>query len=277
MILKKGSKGKEVGNWQKFLNSVFGRTYPALKIDEDFGDRTRNATRRYQYLSDLEDDGVVGKNTILKAIKDGYKPMEEESKLLNAVIDISHYQYISNWEKIEQAGIKAVIHKATQGTSYVDNTFIKRKNEHGDLLFGAYHFGTGGSVKNQVENFLSVVDINDLMVLDYEPNPTGSEMNLTQAKEFIKRIYDLTGKYVTLYSGSSIKADLGNGEDDYLKNCPLWISHYTTEDRLKYPANWDKWTLWQYTDKGKIDGIVGNVDRNYFNGTEEELKEYWSK
>jgi lysozyme len=31
------------------------------------------------------------------------------------------------------------------------------------------------------------------------------------------------------------------------------------------------WNFWQYTDAGQVDGIVGDVDCNIFNGTLEEL------
>jgi len=37
------------------------------------------------------------------------------------------------------------------------------------------------------------------------------------------------------------------------------------------PKGWFKWTLWQYTDKGVVNGINAAVDMNLFNGTLEEL------
>ena len=37
------------------------------------------------------------------------------------------------------------------------------------------------------------------------------------------------------------------------------------------PRGWFKWTFWQYSEKGRINGINANVDLNAFNGTLEEL------
>ena len=44
-------------------------------------------------------------------------------------------------------GIVGVIHKATQGTTYVDETYASRRVEAlaCGLLWGAYHFGVGGA------------------------------------------------------------------------------------------------------------------------------------
>ncbi len=38
------------------------------------------------------------------------------------------------------------------------------------------------------------------------------------------------------------------------------------------PPDWDRVTLWQYTDKLRVPGINGPVDGDLFNGTLEELR-----
>lgn len=62
--LQKGSKGDEVTEWQKFLQS---QGYYNGGIDGDFGDVTDAATRAYQKAVGLGADGIVGKNTWGKA------------------------------------------------------------------------------------------------------------------------------------------------------------------------------------------------------------------
>lgn len=63
-----------------------------------------------------------------------------------------------------------------------------------------------------------------------------------------------------------------------LTECPLWLAKWGIKPTL--PIGWRKWTLWQYTDgkNGKkpysVEG-VGPCDRNKFNGTLEELKDFW--
>jgi hypothetical protein len=65
--LQKGSKGNEVSEWQKFLNS---QGYN-LTVDGDFGDNTHKATLEWQTKNGLGADGIVGENTWGKA---GYTP-----------------------------------------------------------------------------------------------------------------------------------------------------------------------------------------------------------
>jgi peptidoglycan hydrolase-like protein with peptidoglycan-binding domain len=65
--LQKGSKGNEVSEWQKFLNS---QGYD-LSVDGDFGDNTPAATTEWQRKNGLDADGIVGENTWGKA---GYAP-----------------------------------------------------------------------------------------------------------------------------------------------------------------------------------------------------------
>jgi LysM repeat protein len=40
------------------------------------------------------------------------------------------------------------------------------------------------------------------------------------------------------------------------------------------PRGWFNYTIWQYSDKGRINGINASVDMNFFNGTLEELYKF---
>src|SRR6185503_8531559 len=79
-------------------------------------------------------------------------------------------------------GIIGVIHKATQGTSGLDPMYVtnRGKAQAAGLLWGAYHFATGGDGVEQAQHFLDTVGTfqNTLLVLDLEQNPSGSSMTL---------------------------------------------------------------------------------------------------
>lgn len=70
--LRKGAKGDEVKEWQKFLNS---QGY-SLGVDGDFGDKTYAATTDWQSKNGLGADGIVGEKTWGKA---GYTPYSTAS------------------------------------------------------------------------------------------------------------------------------------------------------------------------------------------------------
>src|SRR5258705_5934076 len=148
------------------------------------------------------------------------------------------------------------------------------------MLWGAYHFATGSDGIKQAEHFLDVVGSfeNTLLVLDFEPNPTGPSMSLEEARAFATHVKEQTGRFPGLYSGHFIKQLLGSNTDAVIGQCWLWLAQYGPTPVV--PANWPTWTIWQYTDGAvgsephKVAGI-GRCDRERFNGTEAELRTLW--
>jgi lysozyme len=202
---------------------------------------------------------------------------------INVVVDISHHNGNVDLGRAQAAGIVGVIHKATQGTSMFDNMYQqnRQKAQAAGLLWGAYHFATAGDGAAQADFFLSkaAADEQTLIVLDYEPNQN-STMTLDQAKAFVTRVHEVTGRFPGFYSGSLIKEKLGGKPPDpVLSQCFLWLAQYGPAPK-NIPATWPDWTMWQYTDGNigppphSVDGI-GNCDRDQFNGTIEALRELW--
>jgi len=157
----------------------------------------------------------------------------------------------------------------------------RQKAEAAGLLWGAYHFGTKADGAAQADFFLSKANAGDqtLLVMDYEPNGN-STMTLDQARDFVLRIKDVTGRFPGFYSGSLIKQELGGQPaDPVLSQCFLWLAQYGPAP-THIPATWPTWTIWQYTDGNvgpqphTVDGI-GNCDRDQFNGTIEQLQQLW--
>ena len=62
--LKKGSKGQQVKNLQKYLN-WFGAY--GLEVDGDFGTKTQKAVKDFQKRTGLAVDGIFGKNSLAMA------------------------------------------------------------------------------------------------------------------------------------------------------------------------------------------------------------------
>lgn len=201
---------------------------------------------------------------------------------LNAIVDISHHNGNINLQTAKDDGIIGVIHKATQGTTVIDPMYQTNRTQaaNAGLLWGAYHFGTGGDGTAQAQYFLRVVGNTDntLLVLDFEPNPGGASMALADARAFVTEVQQATGRFPGFYSGSYIKQLLGNGRDPVLAQCWLWLPEYGPTPIV--PANWTTWTMWQYTDGNfgpqphSVNGI-GNCDRDQFNGTEDQLRALW--
>jgi len=200
------------------------------------------------------------------------------------VIDISHHNSPVDFGQVQAAGIFGIIHKASEGTSFVDDQYLSRAREalNCGLLWGAYHFANSNSVQAQVDNFLKVVGVDDetLYALDWEDNGN-STMRLDQAREFVELLERKIGEGRTvLYSGNTAKEALGSKQDPFWGARRLWLCQYGSTPVCQ--ASWDTYWLWQYSDGEKgpgphgCPGVSGDCDTNSWPGTVDELRSQWA-
>lgn len=180
------------------------------------------------------------------------------------VIDISHHQTIpKDFTKAKEAGIVAVIHKLSEGSSYVDPKASARLYlaQEAGLKFGWYHFLRPGNMQQQAEFFVQkAMDLgldNDMvLVADHEDAGVPGQ----SLKQWLDIVENMTNRSPVVYSGHVLKDQLkGTG---YRPTRRLWLCHYSSTPTL--PEGVDKYWLWQFTDKGKGSdyGIDGYVDLN---------------
>ncbi|MFZ0219939.1 MAG: glycoside hydrolase family 25 protein [Candidatus Aquirickettsiella sp.] len=223
---------------------------------------------------------------------------------VDAVIDVSEFNSSVDFSVIKNAGIVGVFHRATIGSPELveghTQTYQTEDREYRGrelqakkqgLLWGAYHYGLGGCGAEQARYFLQVLRAIDqktdiLMALDFEePKGRGEPMELEDAKSFILEVYRQTGHYPLLYGGrvlrEKIQAAVSSGtkaDKDalaVLRYCKIWIPRYGEESTIILPPGWSAWTFWQYTDKGKFEGLKGFYDRNRFKGSRVALEKFW--
>ncbi len=185
-----------------------------------------------------------------------------------------------NWPK--GPGSLGIIHKATQGLVFADPLYAinRAKAQAAGLLWGAYHFGTGGDGVPQAEHFLETGQggAQDLLVLGFEHNLQGPSMALEEARAFVIHVQQVTGRWPGLYAGHYLKELLGVHPDPVLGRCWFWLAQYGPTAVV--PPAWPTWTLWQYTDGAlgpephQVEGI-GRCDRNQFNGSVTGLTKFW--
>jgi lysozyme len=189
-------------------------------------------------------------------------------------IDISHWQEGVDLLEFAAAGGKAVILKATEGTTYVDATYEGRREEaeEAGLAVSTYHFLRPGNMEAQARHYLEVVDPDEgeRMIADHED----PKVSLGDLVDFLKEI-KLANPTVelTVYSGHLLKEQLGDRRDAWLaENTSLWVAQYTTAAAPSWPSGtYPTWSLWQYTDKGTVIGFDGPVDCNRFNGSDDQM------
>jgi lysozyme len=202
----------------------------------------------------------------------------------NGVIDISHYQGVPARQAMVDAGIAAVIHKATEGGDTQDRTYFakkdKLKTQYG-LKWGSFHYSSGTDPIEQVENYLKFAkpERDELIALDFEPSSSGTNMTYLQLVEFVNLIFQEQQRYPVIYGGRLLRQTLAGIADATLSKCPLLYSRYN-DTPTGIPSIWTTWTLWQYTDGNDgplphdIEGF-GSCDRDTYQGTRDDLLKKW--
>lgn len=186
------------------------------------------------------------------------------------IIDISKYQNKINWTKVKVDGVYI---KATEGVGYTDpmfNSHVLGANSV-KIPIGFYHFATLNSIDiikdsaSEAKAFYEAtkgIKIGLPYVLDIEKN----DLKLTPAdvlkwiQNFVLTLHVYGINDIVLYSYTPfLNANLPPIHQLGL-TLPLWLASYT--DKPTLPKGWDKYWLWQYSSKGVVEGIEGNVDLN---------------
>lgn len=202
-------------------------------------------------------------------------------------IDISKWQSNINLEAVKDQ-VNFIICKATEGNGYTDKTcdgFYQKAKSLGKKL-GVYHFARpdlGNSGTAEADWFLHETKgywKESLLILDWEPQ--GSSIgNVAWAKEWLDRVYEVTGVKPLIYMSASVMCSYdwsSVANADY----GLWVANYYTNDGQQhaecfsnYPVkHWKFYALWQYSSKGRLNGYNGDLDVNIFTGDQNAWDKY---
>lgn len=190
-------------------------------------------------------------------------------------IDISHHQGHCDMNEVAASGVRGIIHKATEGTSFVDSKRAENcvNAKKVGLGISTYHWLSPGSDSTaQMEFYLATIDParGERVVIDYEQDGC----TLAMLHDAVAALLDYGGDLrITVYSGHLLKEQLNGDCDDFLReHTDLWLAQYTTGQPSWPDGTFDAWTLWQYSENGTIPGIDdAYVDLNNFNGSEEQF------
>lgn len=191
-------------------------------------------------------------------------------------IDVSYFQEQIDWHTVADTSTRFAIIRVAYGAGFKDPRFEENwaGAKEAGLIRGLYQYYRPSH--DPLEQAQLVIDSiahdplrsNDLpVVLDFE---TTEERSTEAIREdlhiWLQAVEDATGKRPLIYAAAFMQDVLGDEFSDY----PLWVANYTTQCP-KVPKGWDSWRMWQYTDQGQVDGIVGDVDRNLFDGSLDDL------
>lgn len=189
-------------------------------------------------------------------------------------IDISYYNKDVDFEALKADGIDFVIIRAGSIYQNPDNMFEShyKKAKAAGLDVGAYFYTYADSVndiKNEVEILLDILDGKQFeypIYFDMEEEfhkdlPVSLKMDM--CRTFCELLIE-NGYFPGIYSGLNFLKD-NYFEEETLTYYDIWVARYPyvdyNYDYTVYDYS-DTYGMWQYTDRGSIDGIKGNVDLN---------------
>lgn len=215
--------------------------------------------------------------------------------------DISHHQgdLSTYWQMFKDKGCQAVIIKATEG--YANWDIFKehaQQAKKAGFLVGSYHYFRQQIINinkewvncdpaRQAKNYFDWVqkcgvemDLPPALDVENGNNPYLSVSTITKC---LQKIEEYFGRKPMVYSSPSILINQLNNPP--WGQYPLWLAHYTTEENILLPKSWDRWTLWQFSDKITYDktnasgAVISRkpIDHNWFNGSLADLLRFCDK
>jgi len=182
-------------------------------------------------------------------------------------IDVSYYQETIDWRRVRRAGIRFAFIRVSDGAALRDSTFDTNWAEarRAGVQRGAYQFfRPEQSATAQADVMIAAMrhrrrdDLPPVLDLEVDgglPLPAV----VAAATAWVDRVRGALGVEPIVYSNPDFWR---NGGGDPLAAQPLWLAHYTRACPT-VPAPWTAWTFWQYTDRGQVPGINGNVDLDW--------------
>lgn len=181
-------------------------------------------------------------------------------------LDVSRWQGQPDWD-IARSRADFVFVKATQGTGLVDREF-ERNRLNLDRLgvpWGAYHFAdVRADPIESAQHHLSTVGgpspLPDVLDIERAHGRNGDYIG-RWCLTWLDTVSRETGRRPLIYSSPSFLTDRVK-QFPRLGDFPLWIAHWNVSAPT-VPAPWTDFTIWQFTNRGQVDGIPANaVDLN---------------
>ncbi len=180
-------------------------------------------------------------------------------------IDISHHQGNIDFNSLK-GNIDFAMVRTSYGAFYEDRNYKQNISglESIGVPYGLYHFSYATDVagaKKEAEGFINLIkNYKPLypVVIDIESSDRTASVRgdtlVDIASTFCKMVED-AGYYVMIYANLDYLNNKLNSSD--LNKYDKWLAQWTSK-----PTYNKEFGMWQYSSKGSVPGINGNVDLN---------------
>lgn len=189
------------------------------------------------------------------------------------VIDVSSYQGVVDWKKVKASGVDGAILKIIRKDLNPDNQFEanwKGCEAAGVPVPGVYNYSYAASMAKAVSDAKKVIS-----VLDGRKAKVWMDVEDACLKGKGKELIDIILAYQDVIKTAGLDFGVYTGlyfYNTYIKpyagclNCNFWTAAYRTPTAENQPVLNHTLEGWQYSSKGNVPGITGNVDMNLWYG-----------
>lgn len=217
-----------------------------------------------------------------------YHESHLSDKIVRHGIDVSRYQGDIDWGKVKKAGatfafIRIGYRGYGEAGKIAGDDYAKKniqKAHDAGIKVGVYFFSQAISKPEASEeaeyciNFLNDNNLADYItlpvVIDYEYSSGSTKGRLENANlsrsahqsicdRFVQDVYDVGYKGGIYANYQMLKNDMQPSSSSLYGKTQYWIARYNEATHYS-----DDYRFWQYSSKGKVDGISGNVDCNFW-------------
>ncbi len=193
-------------------------------------------------------------------------------------VDVSSYQGTVNWTQIKGAGKQFAFVRISDGLNSVDSKFATNwpAMKAAGVVRGSYQFfrpsqDPAAQAQLVIDKLaaaggLKPGDLPPVLDLESADGLAGSVV-VAKANIWLKKIEDKLKVKPLIYTAAFMSDVIGTGFGKYT----LWVANYGTTCPTM-PGGWTDWHFWQNADNGKVTGISGAVDTDFFNGTLPQLQ-----
>jgi lysozyme len=209
-------------------------------------------------------------------------------------IDVSRFQGVIDWTAVAASGEAEFAYiQASRGSGadcavapdrcgpdeFYDRNYLFARAA--GILVGPYHRAfTGGhgtravrvDARREARVFLASVgedlrpgDLRPVLDVETPFNDQTAEELQRWIRTWLIKVEKKTGTKPIIYTNYSSWGVTGQATKFALRGYPLWVANFDVERPLVPAQNWAGlgWSIWQYTSRGQVPGIAGNVDQNW--------------
>lgn len=183
---------------------------------------------------------------------------------MQKVIDVSYHNGSIDWERVKSAGYHAII-RCGYGSNFEnqdDEQFKRNADEcvRLNIPFGCYLYSYAKGATQAISEAEHAIRLcapyRDVMAypLFFDTEEPGTEtVSQAHATIFCSRV-KAAGFVPGIYASQAWWLENLPDVDGYVK----WVARWSESEPIVHG-----WQLWQYSERGNVPGIKGNVDLNY--------------